>query len=81
MKTIRFLGVWICLVIGLALGVWSLRTPAPLPANAPPTAFSAQRAMADVTAIAQAPHPTGSAQITKVRDHLLTRMGELWTES
>jgi hypothetical protein len=80
MKTIRFLGVWICLVIGPALGVWSLRTPAPLPANAPPTAFSAQRAMADVTAIAQAPHPTGSAQITKVRDHLLTRMGELGLE-
>jgi Peptidase family M28 len=80
MKTIRFLGVWICLVIGLALGAWSLRTPAPLPADAPPVAFSAQRAMADVTALAQAPHPTGSAQITRVRDHLLTRMGELGLE-
>jgi hypothetical protein len=80
MKTIRFLGVWICLVIGLALGTWSLRTPAPLPADAPPVAFSAQRAMADVAALAQAPHPTGSAQITRVRDHLLTRMGELGLE-
>lgn len=80
MKTIRFLGVWICLVIGLAVGVWSLRTPAPLPADAPPATFSAQRAMADVTALAQAPHPTGSAQIAKVRDHLLTRMGELGLE-
>ena len=80
MKTIRFLGVWICLVIGLALGAWSLRTPAPLPVDAPPTAFSAQRAMADVAAVAQAPHPTGSAQIAKVRDHLLTRMSELGLE-
>ncbi|ADG09102.1 peptidase M20 [Caulobacter segnis] len=80
MKTIRFLGVWICLVIGLALGAWSLRTPAPLPVDAQPTAFSAQRAMADVTALAQAPHPTGSAQIAKVRDHLLTRMSELGLE-
>lgn len=80
MKTIRFLGVWICLVLGLTLGVWSLRTPAPLPADAPGTTFSAQRAMADVAAIAQAPHPTGSVQIAKVRDHLLTRMAELGLE-
>lgn len=80
MKTIRFLGVWICLVVGLALGAWSLRVPAPAPADSPATTFSALRAMADVTALAQAPHPTGSAQITKVRDHLLTRMGELGLE-
>lgn len=80
MKTIRFLGVWICLVIGLALGAWSLRTPAPLPAAAPADVFSAERAMADVAAIAQAPHPTGSAQIARVRDHLLARMGELGLE-
>lgn len=80
MKTIRFLGVWICLVVGLALGAWSLRAPAPLPADAPANTFSALRAMADVTVLAQAPHPTGSAQITKVRDHLLTRMGELGLE-
>lgn len=80
MKTIRFLGVWICLVVGLALGAWSLRAPAPQPADAPANTFSALRAMADVTVLAQAPHPTGSAQITKVRDHLLTRMGELGLE-
>lgn len=80
MKTIRFLGVWICLVLGLVLGAWSLRTPAPLPADAPPAAFSAQRAMTDVAAMAQAPHPTGSAEIARVRDHLLTRMSELGLE-
>jgi len=80
MKTIRFLGFWVCLVVGLALGAWSLRTPVPLPAAAPPNAFSAERAMADVAAIAKAPHPTGSAQIARVRDHLLARMGELGLE-
>ncbi|HJV40940.1 M20/M25/M40 family metallo-hydrolase [Caulobacter sp.] len=80
MKTVRFLAIWICLVIGLALGAWSLRPPAPVSAAAPPAAFSAERAMADVTAIAQAPHPTGSAQIAKVRDHLLARIGELGLE-
>jgi hypothetical protein len=80
MKTIRFLGFWICLVLGVALGTWSQRTPAPIPVSAPDTAFSADRAMADVAAIAQKPHPTGSAEIVKVRDHLLTRIGELGLE-
>jgi hypothetical protein len=74
MKTIRFLGFWICLVIGLGLGAWSQRTPASVPVSAPATAFSADRAMADVVAIAQKPHPTGSVEIAKVRDHLLARI-------
>uniref|UniRef100_UPI0025CBEB97 M28 family peptidase n=1 Tax=uncultured Caulobacter sp. TaxID=158749 RepID=UPI0025CBEB97 len=74
MKTIRFLGFWICLVLGLALGAWSQRPPAPVAANASATAFSADRAMTDVAAMAQKPHPTGSAEIAKVRDHLLARI-------
>ncbi|WP_454717948.1 M20/M25/M40 family metallo-hydrolase [Caulobacter segnis] len=74
MKTIRFLGFWICLVIGLGLGAWSQRTPVSVPASAPATAFSADRAMTDVVAIAQKPHPTGSLEIAKVRDHLLARI-------
>jgi len=80
MKTIRFLGVWICLALGLAWGTLSLRPPRPAPASASPTTFSAERAMADVAAIAAAPHPTGSAQIARVRDHLLARIGELGLE-
>ncbi|MBO9547732.1 M28 family metallopeptidase [Caulobacter sp.] len=74
MKTIRFLGFWICLVIGLALGAWSQRPPASVSVSAPATAFSADRAMTDVAAMAQKPHPTGSAEIAKVRDHLLARI-------
>jgi len=80
MKTIRFLGFWICLVLGLALGAWSQRPPAPVPAGAPATAFSADRAMADVAAIARKPHPTGSAEIVRVRDHLLSRINDLGLE-
>ena len=80
MKTIRFLGFWICLVLGLALGAWSQRPPAPAPVSAPAGAFSADRAMADVAAIAQKPHPTGSAEIVKVRDHLLARINALGLE-
>ena len=80
MKTIRFLGFWICLVLGLALGAWSQRTPVPVPVSAPATDFSADRAMADVAMIAARPHPTGSAEIAKVRDHLLARISALGLE-
>lgn len=77
MKTIRILGFWICLAIGLGLGTWSQRTPAPVATTAPVGAFSAVQAMADVRAIAQRPHPTGSADIARVRDHLLMRISQL----
>jgi Zn-dependent M28 family amino/carboxypeptidase len=36
--------------------------------------------MADVRAIAQRPHPTGSADIARVRDHLLARISQLGLE-
>jgi hypothetical protein len=80
MKTIRLLGVWICLLLGLAIANLALRTPAPLPANAPADQFSAGRAMADVRAIGRKPHPIGSAEIVRVRDHLLTRISGLGLE-
>ena len=80
MRTIRFLGVWICLILGLALGAWSQRPPAAVPVSAPATAFSADRAMADVAAVAREPHPTGSAAIARVRDHLLARINGLGLE-
>ncbi|KRA61545.1 peptidase M20 [Caulobacter sp. Root655] len=80
MKTIRLLGVWICLLLGLAIANLALRTPAPLSANAPADQFSAGRAMADVRAIGRKPHPIGSAEIVRVRDHLLTRISGLGLE-
>jgi len=80
MKTIRILGFWICLALGLGLGVLAQKAPTPLAASAPADTFSAGRAMDDVRAIAQRPHPTGSADIARVRDHLLTRIGELGLE-
>jgi len=80
MKTIRLLGVWICLLLGLAIANLALRTPAPRPASAPADQFSAGRAMADVRAIGQKPHPIGSAEIVRVRDHLLSRINGLGLE-
>ncbi|ALL12227.1 M28 family metallopeptidase [Caulobacter henricii] len=80
MKTIRILGFWICLAIGLGLGTLAQKAPQPVGVSAADTAFSAGRAMEDVRAIAQRPHPTGSAEIVRVRDHLLTRIGALGLE-
>jgi len=80
MKTVRLLGVWICLLLGLAIANLALRTPPPLPADAPADQFSATRAMVDVRAIGQKPHPIGSAEIVRVRDHLLSRINGLGLE-
>jgi hypothetical protein len=80
MKTVRLLGVWVCLLLGLAIANLALRTPPPLPVNAPADQFSAGRAMVDVRAIGRKPHPIGSAEIVRVRDHLLSRVNGLGLE-
>ena len=62
------------IVLALFAAVFALRPPSPAPANAPPSAFSAARAMPDVNAIARAPHPIRSAEQSRVRDYLFGRM-------
>ncbi|QYF86281.1 M20/M25/M40 family metallo-hydrolase [Brevundimonas sp. PAMC22021] len=59
------------------LAVLTSQSPRPLPADAPATAFSATRALADVREIAQRPHPVGSPDHARVRAYLLGRMGGL----
>jgi hypothetical protein len=44
--------------------------PAPVPASAPATEFSAERALAHVRQIAQRPHPIGTADNARVRDYV-----------
>jgi hypothetical protein len=61
-----------------ALIAWAgERTPAPAPANAPATVFSASRAMADIAGMASIPHPVGSAANHAARDYLVGRMAAL----
>jgi hypothetical protein len=48
-----------------------------VPASAAPTIFSAERAMADVRAVALRPHPTSSADILRVRGLLADRLHAL----
>ena len=51
--------------------------PDPVPASAPATEFSSERALRHVTAIAERPHPIGSADNARVRDYLLAELRAL----
>lgn len=73
----RTIALIACLAAAFLLGWAQERTPAPRPLDAPATAFSAARAMADVEVIAKAPHPIGSPANAAVRDHLVARMTAL----
>jgi hypothetical protein len=62
------------LVLCAAIGMFSWlsgRVPTPLPASAPATEFSAERAMRHVNVVAHQPHPSGSAEHHRVREYLL----------
>ncbi|HYC98108.1 M20/M25/M40 family metallo-hydrolase [Brevundimonas sp.] len=75
--------VWLVgsLALALLIGVVSLQVPAPVDADASATAFSAERAMADVREIARRPHPVGSADHARVQAFLLRRMNDLGLET
>ncbi|MBC3192665.1 M28 family peptidase [Pseudonocardia sp. C8] len=68
--------VALALVVGAA---WTVqRPPAPVPASAPATEFSAERALTHLRAIAgTAPTPIGSAGGDAVRDHLVAELTAL----
>jgi hypothetical protein len=69
--------VTICLAVVYLAG----RPPAPEPAGAPPAVFSAERAMAVVRAIAERPHPSGSADHARVRAYLVGAIEALGLEA
>ena len=73
----RMIALLLALAAGLLLTRIEERLPAPRPASAPATAFSAERAMVDVVAMARAPHAIGSPENQRVRDHLIDRMTQL----
>ena len=69
------------LVVVTALSILRIvRTPAPVPATAPDTVFSAERALRHVAQIAQRPHPMGTEEHDRVRDYIVAQLKALGIE-
>jgi peptidase M28-like protein len=67
----------VLLVVVAGLALWSDRPPAPVPADAPATEFSAERALPVVDDLAREPHPLGSPAAGRVRDDVVARLRAL----
>lgn len=69
---------WLLALLAAVLNCWGLlRPPALRDATTTAAEFSAARAMPDVVALAQAPHPVGTPAHADVRRHLIERMAAL----
>lgn len=80
MKGTRFL-VFITIVsVTVVTGLQTL-PPSPLPANAPPAEFSAERAIEHIRVIAVQPRPTGSSPYDVARDYVLAELQDLGLET
>jgi len=73
----RYLALLLALIVGSWIAFTDQRLPDSAPVGAPAAEFSAERAFADVTRFAPAPHPMGSPANARVRDALVARMAEL----
>lgn len=77
----RYGGLLVALVGAIILAIIATTPPGPAPVSAPPTEFSATRAMVDDRVIARAPHPTGSAADAEVRAFLVARLQAMGLET
>ena len=73
----RALAAVVLLVMCIGALKYATSVPDVVPATAPPTAFSAERAMTHVRAIAQRPHPMGSEAHAAARAYLLAQLTAL----
>jgi hypothetical protein len=74
------------LVVALIAAVWiatlpMTSTPDAVPATAPATEFSAERAMAHLRVVAAEPHPMGSPEHQKVVDYIVGQLTALGIET
>ncbi len=70
-------GVTALVLAALLIAFAAKGPPRPIPATAPDSVFSADRAMRHVRAIAERPHPPGSADHARVRDYLMAELAAL----
>lgn len=80
MRWLWQIGALAILIAGGWLGMATLRPPAVVPATAPATEFSAERALNEVRAITKAPHPVGSEEHQAVLMLLTDRLRALGFE-
>lgn len=76
----RHIGLFILLllvVIGAGSIYFQNRLPAVVPATAPPSEFSAARALDQLRPISAQPHPIGSHAHTQVREYLVSELSKL----
>ncbi|WBO22017.1 M20/M25/M40 family metallo-hydrolase [Sphingomonas abietis] len=71
---VRIACLLIAIVVSLWIGVRAATPPPVVPASAPATAFSAERALPDIHALAMRPHPTASADSERVHAYLEKRL-------
>ncbi len=71
---LKFTVMLAIMLIAVAIALWQLIPPNVIPASAPATEFSAERAMQDLKEIAQKPHPIGSVAHTAVREYLVNQL-------
>lgn len=79
-KRIAFL-VFITLVIFTYVTVIQVLPPTPLPASAPATEFSAERAIRHIQVIAAQPRPTATSAYEAAADYILAQMVEMGLET
>ena len=72
-----FLIAWCFIILLAVLAIAELKAPDSVPATAPQTEFSAERALIHVRAMAAVPHPIGSSANDAVREYLLAQLSGL----
>lgn len=70
----RALAAFVVLVLAALFGFTWTRPPAPVPASAPPQAFSSARALAHLAVVARRPHRIGSPEHALVRAYIVERL-------
>jgi hypothetical protein len=68
---LQALALLLAVVVAVAVALYTLRPPEVVPASAPTTEFSAERAMEHLEVVADEPRPVGSPEHAETREYLL----------
>jgi hypothetical protein len=74
---LQALALLLAIAVAVAVALYTLRPPEVVPASAPTTAFSAERAMERLEVVADEPRPVGSPEHAETREYLLREIRAL----